>query len=201
MMRPGRELITMTRSDIDTASDRSWVMNSTVRRSCCHSDSRTSSSCSFVCASSAPNRLVHQQDRRVQREGTRERHALAHALRQRLRIGVLEILEADLFQQVERSGAALLRRHAAHLGAEFGVAKRPAPWRECVPRQQRNRLRRLPRPALDGKRPAPRFNSVVLPQPEGPTIETNSPGAIFSENSDTAVKLWRLRTPPTPCRR
>jgi hypothetical protein len=55
MMRPGRELITMTRSDIDTASDRSWVMNSTVRRSRCHSDSSTSSSCSFVCASSAPN--------------------------------------------------------------------------------------------------------------------------------------------------
>src|SRR4029453_19518912 len=55
----------------------------------------------------------------------------------------------------------------------------------------------VPRPALGGKRPAAKFNSVVLPQPEGPTIETNSPEAMFSENSDTAVSLAVSNTTDT----
>ena len=55
----------------------------------------------------------------------------------------------------------------------------------------------VPRPAPDGSRPAAKFNSVVLPQPEGPTIETNSPGAMFSENSDTASELGGSNTTDT----
>ncbi|XQU70275.1 hypothetical protein OJJOAM_003006 [Cupriavidus sp. H18C1] len=36
-------------------------------------------------------------------------------------------------------------------------------------------------------RPAPTLSKVDLPQPVGPTTETNSPGAIASETSLTAV--------------
>ena len=41
-------------------------------------------------------RLVHQQDRRIEAECARQSHALAHALGQRLRIGVFEALQACL---------------------------------------------------------------------------------------------------------
>src|SRR5437588_175092 len=47
----------------------------------------------------------------------------------------------------------------------------------------------VPRPAPSGNSPAMKFNSVVLPQPLGPTIETNSPGLTVSENSLTATRF------------
>ena len=40
--------------------------------------------------------------------------------------------------------------------------------------------------ALDGKRPAAKFNSVVLPQPEGPTSTTNSLSLMSRFTSMTA---------------
>ena len=46
---------------------------------------------------------------------------------------------------------------------------------------------KLRRPTPSGRRPAMKFSSVVLPQPLGPTIETNSPGFTRSENSFTAT--------------
>src|SRR5690242_17726512 len=45
----------------------------------------------------------------------------------------------------------------------------------------------VPRPAPAGRRPAMKFKSVVLPQPLGPTIETNSPGRTRSDTSLTAT--------------
>src|SRR4030095_13317891 len=55
----------------------------------------------------------------------------------------------------------------------------------------------VPRPAPDGKRPAAEFSSVVLPQPEGTKVETNSPGEMVHENSDTAVSLAASNTTDT----
>jgi len=43
------------------------------------------------------------------------------------------------------------------------------------------------RPALGSSSPAAMFSSVLLPQPVGPTTETNSPAATASETSRTAV--------------
>jgi hypothetical protein len=54
MMRPGRALITITRSDNATASARSCVIKTTVRRCSFHKLISRSSSCNLVCASSAP---------------------------------------------------------------------------------------------------------------------------------------------------
>jgi hypothetical protein len=37
-----------------------------------------------------------------------------------------------------------------------------------------------------GSKPSTAFRKVVLPQPDGPTIETNSPGRTSSEAPSTA---------------
>ena len=41
-------------------------------------------------------------------------------------------------------------------------------------------------PRVGGLRPVVSFMNVDLPQPDGPTIATNSPGRIVSEISSTA---------------
>ena len=43
------------------------------------------------------------------------------------------------------------------------------------------------RPSLTGTRPATSASSVDLPQPEGPTIDTNSPPRTSKETRSTAV--------------
>ena len=42
-------------------------------------------------------------------------------------------------------------------------------------------------PVLGCSSPAPMFSSVLLPQPVGPTTETNSPAPTVSETPATAV--------------
>ena len=39
----------------------------------------------------------------------------------------------------------------------------------------------MTRPALGRSRPAARWSSVDLPEPDGPMTETNSPGSMVSE--------------------
>ena len=54
-----------------------------------------------------------------------------------------------------------------------------------MPRSFSPNTRTVPR--LGSSRPAATFSSVLLPQPVGPTTLTNSPGAIDSVTSLTAV--------------
>ena len=42
-------------------------------------------------------------------------------------------------------------------------------------------------PVLGASSPAPTLSSVLLPQPVGPTTETNSPAPTSSDTSATAV--------------
>ena len=51
-------------------------------------------------------RLVHQQDLRIEDQHLRQRHALAHAARELVRIAVLEAREADARQPLARRGAS-----------------------------------------------------------------------------------------------
>ena len=51
-----------------------------------------------------------------------------------------------------------------------------------------------------GSSPAAKFNSVVLPQPLGPTIETNSPGLTLSETRSTASTPTALNSTDTVSR-
>ena len=53
-------------------------------------------------------------------------------------------------------------------------------------------------PALGGRSPAKRNSTVVLPHPEGPMIETNSPAATSSVKSVTACSAVSSRSPLDP---
>ncbi len=54
--------------------------------------------------------------------------------------------------------------------------------------------RRKTSPVLGGSRPAMHFSSVVLPQPDGPTTQTNSPSSTENETSPIAWVAF------SPCR-
>src|SRR5262245_26051733 len=99
LMRPGERLMTNTRSDRNTASSTLWVTNMTVLRS--RSQISRSSFCRRVrvSASSAPKRLVHQQDARPIGKRARDRHPLLHAARQLLGVELLIALEVHELDQ------------------------------------------------------------------------------------------------------
>src|SRR6516225_2421604 len=54
-----------------------------------------------------------------------------------------------------------------------------------------------PRVTSAGKRPAAKLSKVVLPQPEGPTTDTNSPTPTLSETSSTATTPAALNSTET----
>ena len=77
-------------------------------------------------------RLVHQQDLGVVGERAGERHALAHAARELLGIGVLEALEPDLPMKPVRDPPPLGGGHAAQLEPELDVAPDGQPGEQRV---------------------------------------------------------------------
>ncbi|MDR8922584.1 hypothetical protein FEP54_01292 [Burkholderia multivorans] len=79
-------------------------------------------------------RLVHQQDRRIDDERARKAHALAHAARQLARIRVLEAVEADQVDRGECALAPLACADAERLEPRFDVLQ------HGEPREQRERL-------------------------------------------------------------
>ena len=133
-------------------------------------------------------RLVHQQDLRIEDQHLRERHALAHAARELVRIAVARSRRG---RRARASRAPAPRASAARRAAELepggDVGERAAP------RHQRVGLEHVAGVAVDARRaarrtratlpddgassPAATLSSVDLPQPVGPTTETNSPGA------------------------
>ncbi len=58
-------------------------------------------------------RLVHQQDRRVEREGPHQSDPLLHAAGQFVRIGLAEVAEPDLVQEIGHGHARRRRRRLA----------------------------------------------------------------------------------------
>ena len=79
-------------------------------------------------------RLVHQQDRRVDDERARKAHALAHAARQLARVRVFEAVETDQVDRGERTLAPLARADAERLETGFHVLQ------HGEPREQREGL-------------------------------------------------------------
>ena len=77
-------------------------------------------------------RLVEQQHRRIDRERARQRHALAHAAGQLMRIVLGEFGELEVFQQRLRAPPALGRRHALDFDAEHHVLVDRAPRQQQV---------------------------------------------------------------------
>ena len=143
-------------------------------------------------------RLVHIQNFRFHYECARQLGALQHAARQLVRIARLEALQADdlgvavgdlgLFR-----GACPLRpnirfsRTVSHGNTEPCCEIR-------IPRGsglQRGTPSMTIAPASGLTKPAIMFMSVVLPQPEGPMMATDSPSRIVKLTSSiTARRPW-----------
>src|SRR5918992_3418228 len=83
-----------------------------------------------------------------------------------------------------RSGSNTLLRTDAH-----GISERLYSWKTSAISSGGD-VTRFPRsstsPRLGGKRPPTHFRSVVLPQPEGPTTQTNSRSSTANDTSPTA---------------
>src|SRR5215470_1536406 len=79
-------------------------------------------------------RLVHQQDRRIERKRACDGGALLHAARELRRIAVLEALEADQLDEGLRALLALGARHALPLEAvkNVGAHRLPGKQREVL---------------------------------------------------------------------
>ena len=130
-------------------------------------------------------RLVHQQDLRVHDQRAREIDALLHAAGELVGIMVLEAGEADHVDEMRRarpSPRACRRRgirgRRRTLPSTVRHGSSDASWNTTA-RSGPGLVTTLPstrmRPALAAMRPSTTDRNVVLPQPDGPTIETNSP--------------------------
>ena len=95
VMRPGRALMTTTRDDRKTASGIEWVTNTIGRAG------RLPDAQDLLVHALAGHlveraeRLVHEQDRRLEGERPGDGHALLHAARQLVRVVLEEVAELD----------------------------------------------------------------------------------------------------------
>ena len=125
-------------------------------------------------------RLVHQQHLGVLRERAGERDPLAHAARELVRSRLGEVAEVHHLEQLSVRVRRSSRADPAQLQRELDVAPRRQP------REQRRLLEHQPGavrpdtstvPDVGWSRPATMLSSVLLPQPDAPSRQTNSPGA------------------------
>ena len=100
-----------------------------------HRSSRSPRKVSAVSTSSVRERLVEQQDVGVDDERAGKADALPHAARQFLRIGVLEPVEADQVDRLDRAPPPLGGGDALRLEPELDIAE------HGQPRKQRKALK------------------------------------------------------------
>ena len=143
-------------------------------------------------------RFVHQQQAGVLGEGPGQGGPLAHPPGELVRTFRPEPAEVDPLEQFGRRGPPLGLGDAPQSQWELHVRRNREPREErrvLEEHGQRRPVRAGVRagtstvPAVGRSRPAIRLSRVVLPHPEAPTRQTNSPGATSSETS------WRATTP------
>ena len=128
-MRPGRADITSTRVDRNTASLIEWVMNSAPN------PLRWNSAEQLVVEALAGDlvegaeRLVEQEDLRIEHQRPGQRGAHLHAARELLRVLVLEP-SARRGRRSRRRGAPARLAHAVELGEQLDVAADRAPLQQ-----------------------------------------------------------------------
>ena len=130
-------------------------------------------------------RLVHEQDVRLDDQRAGEAHALAHAAGELLGVGGLEAVEADQVDRAERApgalGAPACRAPRGRARRSAGRSARAAARSSGRPCRRRGWCRRTAargrarRPPLGGISPAMQRSSVDLPEPERPSSATISP--------------------------
>src|SRR5262249_33958271 len=141
-------------------------------------------------------RLVHQQNFRIHDQRARKVHTLLHAARQLVGIMMLEPGEADHLDEV---GRTLLRLARSDVEAFQSVAYivEHGPPRTPPARSAPGSVTACPstrmRPALAAIKPSTTERKVVLPQPDGPTIDTNSPSMIFRSTPSSANSRLLVR--------
>lgn len=140
-------------------------------------------------------RLVETQQLGLHRERAGEADLLAHAARELAGIGALEAGEADELDQALGVIAPFGRRDPARLERDLHVLdhREPGKEREGLEHDGRVRIDAGERraaiehpPARGAMSPATMRSRVDLPQPEGPTRHTNSPGATAKLTSRSA---------------
>ena len=147
-------------------------------------------------------RLVEQQHARLDGERAGERHALALAARKLRRIASAEPIELHQLQQFRHArgdlGARRTRCSRTRVEAEGDIVghghmleQRVVLENEADPPLPHGELRRVDVAKIHGAavgvfNPAMTRSSVVLPEPEGPSSATSSPGAMSSETSRKA---------------
>ena len=198
-MRPGRADMTTMRVDRNTASWIECVTKTTVRRSRDHNWSNCSLSRSRVISSSAPNGSSVIQELRLKAERGQWRHAAAcrrKAAKETFsRIPATRPAPVAFWRSPPRSAAAipLISRGARHCRARCARDTKQAPGTRSRTRRPAERASPgdMPFtdtvPAVAGSRSEITRNSVVLPHPEGPISETNSPSMISRLTEDSAV--------------
>ena len=138
-------------------------------------------------------RLVHQQDRRLVDQRRRQRHPLAHAAGELVRMMVLEPGQADHPQPVPRVGERLLLRDAAEQRPHRHVAE------HRLPRQQRVGLEHEAGAAPDAgdRLPADRHRARRWPgqgRPPGSAWSTcRTPTAPPRRRTPRARRSWSRR--------
>ena len=195
LMRPGCAVITTMRSPSVTASSTLWVMKTTVFLS--SSQMRSSSSCSNVrfCSSSAENGSSISSTSGSVAKARAIDDALLHAARQLVRIAVGERRQAGAVEVVADHLADLRPGRAAHAQPVGGVVphrhpreRSNSPWNTiALSGFAGSSAAIVARPALALSSPARMRSSVVLPQPDGPTIVQKLPRAMSSEMPSSAV--------------
>ena len=158
-------------------------------------------------------RLVHQQHRRIDRQRSRDGHALRFAARQLARQRVGARFDAKLFQQIaagafrclgralDTHGAVRDRRSAAptcaRRGSETGTRARRCAAAGAASRDSESAppSRRASSTAIvprsNGSRPAMARRIVVLPDPDGPRRAMRSPGRASRLRPATSVRPAR----------
>ena len=181
--------MTTMRSEIDSASSWSCVTKTVVMPSFFWIDADFLAQRHAHLGVERRQRLVEQQQLRLRRQRAGERHALLLAAGELVGIAVAELRQLDDAEHLLDARVDLGLRHAGDLQAEADVlrhrqvretAHRPgtpcrccAGWASAASRPCR---RRGCAPDVGSSKPATMRSTVVLPQPDGPRKETNSPG-------------------------
>jgi hypothetical protein len=155
-----------------------------------------------VWASSAPKGFVHQQHIGIQHIGPRNRHALLHAARQLVREMACILRQVHQVEDIGDPFFTLAPRNIevaqAHIDIvidRFPRKKRELLEHHCTVRAGALDLRAIDQDLADVgfSNPATRRRQVVLPQPDGPTMATNSLSRISRLMSCSALKARGLR--------
>ena len=144
--------------------------------------------------------LVHEQDRRLERERAGDRDALLHPAGELVRVAVRCAAEVGELEELARRFAASLAAVPVHPQRVRDVVEHRAPREELVELLEDDgavgpRRRATCRPATSivppttGRKPAIAFSSVDFPQPDGPIRTNRSRG--HTSRSIRSIATWK----------